>query len=292
MKKTLTPLIFITLAVAALMIPANAYSQKKAKTEPASDGIKLEYNFPEGKPLSFSNVTSMAQTIDFNGQSMQVNVFVLQAATVTGKGKEDGNLKLEVKIDTMSQQVESPNGSAGGLMNDAMGKSFSMKLSTWGKETDLSDAEKIAITMEGVQTNASQSFLDYFPDLPLKPVKPGDTWITYDTIKTKSSTASMTQIIKSENKYEGIEKMEGFDCAKITSTISGTRDQTSQTQGMDVATTGTFTGTSELWFAVKEGYHIKNTGRSKLTGNVEISGPQNMTMPLVADIVSVNRLKK
>jgi hypothetical protein len=99
-------------------------------------------------------------------------------------------------------------------------------------------------------------------------------------------------VVRSENKYEGMEKMDGYECAKITSTLSGTREQTAQTQGMDVATSGTFTGTGELWFAVKEGYFIKNTTRSKLTGNVEISGPQNMTMPLVADMVFVNRLKK
>jgi hypothetical protein len=292
MKKILTPLTFIALAVAALIIPANAYSQKKAKTTPANEGIKLEYNYPEGKSLSYSNVTSMAQTMDYNGQSMQANILAVLACTVTGKGKDNGNLKVEVKIDTMSQQVESPQGSAGGLMNDVLGKSFNMTLSPTGKEVDLSDAEKIVITSESIQTNASQSFIDYFPDLPANAIKPGDTWVTNDTIRTKSSTSGMTMIVKAENKFEGMEKSDGFECARITSTLTGTRQQTAQTMGMDVATSGTFTGSAELLFAVKEGYFIRSSSSSKMAGTIEIGGAQNMSMPLVADMKSVNRLKK
>jgi len=292
MKKSLCSLIFITLATAAVLIPANAYSQKKAKASASKDGLKLEYNFPEGKSLSYSNVTNIAQTMDYNGQSMQANVLAVLACTVTGKGKENGNLKLEVKIDTMKQQVESPQGSAGGLLNDAMGKSFNMTLSVSGKEIDLSDAEKIPVTTESVQTNAAQSFLDYFPDLPLNALKPGDTWVSNDTVKTKSGTLSMTSIIRADNKYEGIENIDGFDCAKITSTFTGTREQTAQTMGMDVATSGSLTGTSELFFAVKEGYYIKISSRAKMTGTIEIGGAQNISMPLVADMITVNRLKK
>jgi len=292
MKKSLQSFIFIGLAVAAVVIPTNAFSQRKPKAATTNEGIKLMYNLPEGKPLSYSNVTNMAQIMDYNGQSMQANVLSVLSCTITGKGKDNENMKLEVKIDTMKQQVDTPQGSSGGLMSDVMGKSFNMTISQSGKEIDLSDAEKVVITTESIQTNAAQSFLEYFPDLPKNAVKPGDTWITNDTIRSKSGTFSLTMVVKAENKYEGIVKFEGFDCARITSTIEGTREQTAQAVGMDVATTGTFKGTSELFFAVKEGYHIKNSVVSKLTGNIEIGGAQNISMPLVADMTAVSKLKK
>jgi hypothetical protein len=293
MKRSITFLIIITLAIAAMCVPANAYSQKKAKAPEPKGEIKLTYNFPEGKPLSYTNITNMAQTMDFNGQTMQVNIQVLLSSTFTGKGKTEDNIKIEVLIDTMKQTVDSPQGSAGGLMNDAMGKTFTMTLSPLGKEVDLSDAEKISIATEGgVQTTAGQSFMEYFPDLPANAIKPGDTWVTNDTIDKKSSSFSIRTVTKAENKFEGMEQVDGYDCVKITSVISGTREQTAQTMGMDVATSGTFAGTSVLWFAVKEGYYIKNTSIGKLTGNIEVSGPQNMSMPMVADITTVSALKK
>ena len=292
MKRSLRNVIIITLAIPALIIPANAYSQRKAKAVPAKGGIKLGYNIPEGRPLSYSNVSNVAQTMDYNGQTMQANVHSVLACTITGKGKENGNIKLEVLIDTMKQVVDTPQGSAGGLMNDAMGKTFAMTLSVSGKEVDLSDAEKIAVNNESIQTNASQSFLEFFPNLPLNAIKPGDTWVTNDTISTKSGTFSMAATVKADNKYVGMEKVDGFDCAKITSILEGTREQTARTMGMDVATSGKFTGTAELYFAVKEGYYIKSTSNGKMTGTIEIGGAQNISMPLVSDMTTVSRLKK
>ena len=37
-------------------------------------------------------------------------------------GKQGENLKLEIKIDTMAQNIESPQGSSGGPINDVKGK--------------------------------------------------------------------------------------------------------------------------------------------------------------------------
>jgi hypothetical protein len=64
---------------------------------------------------------------------------------------------------------------------------------------------------------------------------------------------------------------------------------TTQSQGMDINTDGTFTGTRILYFAVKEGYFIKETSTTKMTGNIEISN-QNMSFPVVMDITSTNEI--
>jgi hypothetical protein len=64
-----------------------------------------------------------------------------------------------------------------------------------------------------------------------------------------------------------------------------------QNQGMDIYIKGPYTGTSECLFAVKEGYFIRLTSAIKMTGNLEISSPQAMTMPITIDIKSVNQVK-
>lgn len=287
---------------AAFAVSVPGYSQKRNKGKKQTketkeipkppDGIKLEYNFPVDKPMSYSTSTTVEQTMDFNGQSMQANVAIVLACTITSKGKENGNQKLEVRIDTMSQKVDSPQGSSGGIVEQATGKSFTMTLSPNGKELDLSDAEKITFSAEGQESNAAQSFMEYFPNVPEKALKTGDTWVTNDTLKTKSATMSMKQIVKADNKFEGIQTVDGVECAKISATLSGTREQTGENMGMDIAIKGDFTGTAELYFAVKEGYLIKDTANSKMVGTIDISGAQNMSMPLTATMTTTKMLKK
>jgi hypothetical protein len=289
-----------TAIIIGLSASTDCYAQKqkkvkkpktKAEAVKAPEGYKLSYNFPAGEPLSYHTRTNMYQTMDFNGSTMNANVLSVLSCTVTSKGTEGANQKIEVRIDTMSQMIDTPQGGAGGVINEVAGKIFAMVLSPTGKEVDVSDAEKIVFSVEGVETNMSQSFIDYFPDLPANPIKPGDVWTTNDTVSSKSAAATIMQIIKADNKFEGIVTLDGIECAKITSILSGTRQQNAQTMGMDIATSGTFTGTGELYFAIKEGYYVRQTGNSKMNGTLEITS-QGMSMPLVADIVAVSQLKK
>jgi hypothetical protein len=292
-KSAVTICMALTTAV-AITLPGYAQKQNKGtkSKEKPSDGIKLEYNFPVNKPLSYSSLSTVDQSMEVNGESMQVNVVIVVASTITSLGKENGNLKLDVRIDTLSQKVDSPQGSTGGPINEVAGKSFTMLLAPNGKEVDVTGAEKITYTEEGQETNVSQTFSDYFPDVPSKLIKPGDTWPTTDTIRSKATTMSMKQIVKADNKFEGIVNVDGIDCAKITAALSGTREQTGENMGMDIAVKGDFTGTSELYFALKEGYLIKSSSNTKMTGTIELSGAQNMSMPLTATMVSTKWLKK
>jgi hypothetical protein len=61
---------------------------------------------------------------------------------------------------------------------------------------------------------------------------------------------------------------------------------------MDISIKGDFTGTAELYFAVKEGYLVKATSTSKMAGIIDLSGAQSMSMPLTANTESVKWLKK
>lgn len=292
------------IAVAAFVIASPVYGQKKNKnkkstektaetTVKAPSGYKLVYNYQAGNPVSYSSVSKIIQSMDINGETMQSTVDIVLSCLVTGGGKDGDNLKLDVKIDTLSQKVESPMGSNGGIISDVAGKSFSMILSPAGKELDLKDAEKLTYTVEGsMPTDISQSFNDFFPDMPDKVINPGETWTSTDSTKSKAASLSMKQVVTSNNKFEGIVNMDGYECAKITATTSGTREQSGEAQGMDILVKGTFTGTYEVYFAVKEGFVVREISTSKLTGTLDISGMQNMSMPLTADMTSKKFIKK
>ena len=97
----------------------------------------------------------------------------------------------------------------------------------------------------------AQAFLNYFPALPKGSVNPGDTWVSNDTIDSKAPTNTMWMPVESKFKFEGMENVDGIECAKITAELSGTRKMTTQSQGMEIHTSGPYTGTQVLYFASK-----------------------------------------
>lgn len=293
MKKSISAGLFYAIAlVMAMTINSAVFSQKKTDGSLKAGSVILTYHFPADKPVKYLNVSKIVQNMDINGESMLVNVSTAVGCSIKSAGNQDKNLKLEITIDSMYQSVESPQGNSGGIISGVQGKVFSMVISPGGQEIDLSEAKKIVINIEGSGlSDVSQTFTDFFPDLPAGSVAPGYTWSSTDTVASKTASMSMTTIVKSDNRFEGIENINGIDCAKISSVLAGTNDIKTQSQGMDLKTTGTFTGISNMFFGVNEGYFIKQSVTSRMTGKIEINTPDSMTFPLVMDMTSVNEVK-
>jgi len=301
MKKVFfnTLVLFIALATCT-----SAYSQKKAdkKTDkkakketakaPAKDGPTLSYKFIEGKDVKYLSTTKMIQNLDINGQAMEIFVNDVFGFSVKSKGNKEGNILLEVRIDTMAQTMDSPQGSGGGNIADAAGKVFNIVLSPSGNEVDLTEAKQILIKTDGFgPTDASQSFNKFFPDLPTGTITPGYTWTTIDSLDNRTATTGEKVTAKSESKFEGYEIVDGVNCAKISSVISGKRIQNVQTQGMDLIVNGNYTGTGVMYFMADGGYFLKETVTSKLTGMIDITS-QGMSFPITIDNTSVKEVLK
>jgi hypothetical protein len=254
--------------------------------------VKLEYNLPSAG-VKYLNTNKIIQTMDIMGQVMEANVFSAFGCSISQTGKQDGNLNLEVKVDTMGQRTESPNGSVGGAITEVIGKTFSITISPSGKEKDISQAEKITFNVEGSgPSDLSQSFYDYFPDLPVISISPGYTWTTTDTMNAKTPSMTMMMIITSENRFEDFETVDGIECVKITSTLSGTRDMKIRTQENDIKLAGPFTGSGTLFFSPADGYFIKQLVTTNLKGTIDITYPEAISFPLVQDMNMVNQVVK
>jgi hypothetical protein len=254
--------------------------------------VKIAYNYPVDKAIKYLGTTVMTQIMDIQGQSMQVDVNSAFGCFVKSAGKQDNNLKIEIKVDTLGQTTNSPMGGSGGAIQDIKGKTFNIVISPEGKMVDISGATAFIYTLEGSgESNMSQTFSDFFPVLPSKAVATGDTWNSTDSLTTKSTAMTMTTIDNTINKLEGFETVNGIECAKISSQHSGKISMKIQNQGNDLSIKGPFTGTSEFLFAVKEGYFIKMTSATKVNGNLEMTSPQAMTFPIVMDMKSVNEMK-
>ena len=274
----------ILIVLSFTIVFSTAFIINTNETPGSKDPVKLAYNFAAGKSIPYYSATTITQAMDVNGQTMNVliNQNLAFKAKMVSKVNED--FKLEILVDSLVSKVDSPNGSTGGKIKEVEGKTFNMSVSPLGKELDTKEAEKIEFSVEGTPGgNLSQYFANVFPDLPEKPVSVGDVWVKNDTVSSKSATSNTTQIIQSSNKFEGIEKINGVDCAKITSTITGTMQTTTQNQGMDILFKGPLTGTVTLYFAVKEGNFVRREISTKMTGTIDISGAQSMTFPVVME---------
>ena len=183
--------------------------------------------------------------------------------------------------------------SSASKIKEVEGKTFNILISQIGKEIDVTEAARVEFSAEGSgASNFSQSFASIFPDLPENPVKPGDTWIKNDSVINKTSMSKTSTIFQSTNKFEGTEMIDGIECAKITSSMTGKMETNVQNQGMDIYYSGPYQGTVTLYFAVKEGYFVKQESRTRMTGTIEISGPQSMSFPVVMDTTSKIEAKK
>lgn len=249
--------------------------------------VKLVYNFQAGKTITYNLSNAVSQTMDIEGQTINVFVNTDLGYKVKMVEKQDENLKLEITIDSMSSKTESMAGSTGGKLKEAEGKSFNMVISPLGKAVDLTEAAKLEFPVEGQgSVKLVNSFSNIFPTLPNKDIKTGDTWEKTDTISTDATGSKSTLIIKSTNKFEGVEKVNGTECAKIVSAITGTMQVNAQNMGMDIFMSGTLQGQGTLFFAVKEGYFVKQDITQKMNGTAEISGPQSMSFPIIIETTS------
>lgn len=255
--------------------------------------VKLVYNIQKDKNIRYESKTAVNQTMDINGQTMNVLVDSYLGFKVRMLEKVSENLKYNITLDSLKMSIDAAmQGSSNIRVGELEGKSFNMLISPRGKVVDLSEAEKIRFNIESQgSSNLAESFRDIFPVLPDKAVKPGDTWSSVDTVSSQSSAATTSQILESNYRFEGVEKLNGTDCAKIVSTVKGTAATNAQSMGMDIFYSGPVEGQVTMYFAIKEGYYVKQIVSTKMNGTIEISGAENMSFPIYVDTKSTTEAK-
>lgn len=252
----------------------------------------LTYRYASGKPVTYINQTKMHEVMDVNGQPMDVYVSGYMGCTVKSSGTAGNNLNLEIRIDTLAEIVDTPQGMMGGTVADITGKTFSLALKPTGEIADISAAKNTVYTVPGQgQNNMASAFTDFFPVLPGKKVTAGYNWNSSDTVSTEAGVNTQVTIINSQNKVEGFETVLGIDCAKITSATEGTSVMNNEVQGMKMTTKGAFTGTVVTWFDTATGSLVKTEGNTKMTGQLDMPN-EGYSFPVVIDITEISEIKK
>jgi len=234
---------------------------------------------PAGRALTYTNTEEMSQVMEVMGQTVNVHTKGGGTFTFSTKGKKGQNLLLGVTIDDMSMTITGPMGDQSPDMSPVKGKSFEMVVSPLGSEIDVSGAEVITYQSPNGTSNVAPGFKMFFPDLPGKPVKIGDTWPSSAAADDTSGGMNIKLDFQYVNTFEGFEILDGVECARIKSDYTGALSGTGNQQGMDMVLTGTGKGTDLWYFAVKEGIYLKATSDATYEISIAVSAA-DMTIPM------------
>jgi len=251
MRKTALKKTLMTVAAVALILGAGAAIPSSAAPQGAGKTVTLEYKLAADKSLNYLNSSEEAQVMEVQGQSVNTETKGTSKFTFKGKGLKDKNLLLGVTINDMAIAVTSVQGDMSPDLTSIKGKGFDMVLSPTGQELDVSGAEAITYDIAGESRNLSSGFKMFFPDLPGKPVKVGDTWPSTAGIEEKTGSMAIRMDFQNVNTLEGFETVDGMECARISTQVTGTITGTGNQGGMDLTFSGTTKGKDVWYFAVK-----------------------------------------
>jgi hypothetical protein len=258
------------LAFMAVLVMAGYAGAEKATV--------LEYKVPTGRALSYQDSSESAQVLDIMGQTVEISTKSAITISFKGKGLKEKNLLLGVTIDDMTMSITSTQGDMSPDLNSLKGKSFDMVLSPLGSEVDVSGAEAITYDLTDGTRNLAADFKMFFPDLPGKSLKVGDTWPSSAGVNDKKGGIETRSDLAFVNTLVGFETVDGMACAKISSQVTGTVSGSGNQMGQDLTFSGTLKGTDIWYFAVKEALLVKSTTDRTTEMSIDVSSA-GMTIP-------------
>lgn len=275
-----------------LLLPMIFYlggcAAKKPLAESPETGLTLTYKLPQKAGLYYLTENNIGQSMEIQGQSIGADIEQILGFEMKPVSAAEGKLTLDITLDTLGMFVRSPMMNISADVSDAIGKRFNMDISEKGKELDLSGAEPIQYSIaQAGNRSVALHFQEFFPDLPEQKVKIGDTWAETDTIREVSENEEVVMILESNNTFEGIEDVGGYECVKIVSRQSGSRNGKQSAQGVELTMEGSVEGVITWYFAYKEGIFVKSTMESTSPSTVSTSGAQTFSFPMDLKINSV-----
>jgi hypothetical protein len=268
-----------SLAVLSLLL-AGCAGQKSFWGDP-STGLVLRYRAPEkAAVLRYVTTAHSVQNMTFGDQPMEIKTDQRTVATLAVSAGDP--IPMRATLDTVSVKTSSPMGDMNPDMSALTGKPFGLTLSALGKETLGADAAGVTVDLGqmGGKRGVSAEFADFFDNLPAGPVRIGDSWTLLDTLNIEQGPMKMVLVTESRSTLAGLETVAGLECAMITVESKGTISGAGEQMGAPLTITGKIQGGTSFAFAYKKGILVRSTGESRTESVINMSGPEDMTIPM------------
>jgi len=258
------------------------------KTEPTRN--ILEYRMPAGRVLTYEAKSEQSQVMEVMGQSNDTRTSSTSVFTVRSKAPKGKDFLLGVTLDSIAMTVaNSLQGDMSPDMSAVKGKSFDMVLSPLGSEVDVAGAEAITYTISGETRTMAPGFKTFFPDVSGKPAQVGDTWPSSASVEEAAGPIKIKVEVQNVNTLEGFETVQGLNCARVATQVTGTLTGAGNQMGMDLSFTGVIKGREVWYFAVKEGIYVQATSETTTQMSIDVPAA-GMTIPATQTSKSETRL--
>ena len=291
-KKVHKSFLNVMFTVVVIVLIAGCSSSKNLSGD-SKKGVMLRYSFPEKQALKYQSNFDIKQILDINGQEFIVDIGQYLAFSTILKSKSKTENHIHIDIDTMDMSISSPQGEINPDMKDVNGKGFDMFLSLLGSGLDVSGAEAIQYELSpGVKRNVVMTFKYLFPRLPEQALKVDDTWTMTDTITDKYDNEEVIMITDTDYTLAGFETINGLDCVRITSVVTGTRTGKAIQQGVEMQSEGTMEGSGTYFFAKNNGYLVRDVSSITVDATLEVQGSQKRSIPMKFEINNKTELSR
>ena len=253
--------------------------------------VTLAYQFSEGKTVAYRQTSTETQSVEAMGQQMTSQTDSALEFSAKQKSSKDEQFTLGITINACKVNLDSQQGSYSADTSADVGKSFDMVLSRLGKVIDASGASAIQFELGSTgKRDLAGSFQDFFPDLPERPIKIGETWPSERAVTQKVGSNEIHITSKKVNTLDGFETVDGFDCVRIKTAGKGKLVGDMQQGGMELSIDCTIDGLDTWYFAIKEGILVKVDSKATLGGSIAVGEPANMSLPFTGDTHTEVRL--
>ena len=281
----------LALIVMLVALLAGCAAKKQFWGDP-NTGLILQYQLVKGEQLKYQITNKMKQNLEVMGQSMENNMNTSYLFTVDPKGLDGKNHLLDITVEDMKINFQTPRGEVTPDVSTVIGKNFAMSLSFVGKESNMDGAKLLKYNTTEGERNIASDFQTIFPDLAGKPIKVGDSWTTLDTVQIEETNSNIELTFESENTLTGFETIDGMECAKVVANVTGIMEGDGERGGANLFFEGDIKGTDTWYFAYKKGILVKYQSKGVTESTIAVSGPQNMTIPMTMDMDFETKLVK
>ncbi len=255
-----------------LSLTATGCGVKKFVSSNLRTGLILQYKLPIDQIRMYRGVTDVVQSQEMMGKPMETTLKIDTGYSIKGTGVDDqNNLMTRVVIESLNIAISSIQGNVSPDTSGLSGKSFGVTYSPEGKELKVAGIEKlpkIGLGM-GDERSVKEFFSDLLPVLPDTAVKMGDSWTT--SIEKNVQQGPLAGVIRGEatNVLEGIETLQGMECAVIKTRTESTVKGSGIQMGRELNITGVIREISTSYFAYKEGLVVKKTSDESTDLNID-----------------------
>ncbi|MBN2571676.1 MAG: hypothetical protein JXA68_06075 [Ignavibacteriales bacterium] len=243
------------------------------------NALIMSYRLQDNGSLNYASDNSMKMDMQIMGQNVETESIDKHNFTTGVKDVKGDDIVLGIVFNSSEGSVKSMQGEQKSDFSGIIGKGFDLTVTKYGEEKGITNEDDFKSALDANSyENITRNFSNLFPTLSQNPVKIGDSWLSYDTVNVDVPGSKITLMFTSDNKYEGLESVMGYDCAKIVSTVKGTMGGDVTQQGMDFKLEGTIDAIDTWYFAYQEGILVKYN--SDGTTDANVSGMMGMTIPM------------